>query len=156
DKEPQSSDARDRCTNQCHGCNRGRGDATQEHSGKRSPQRQCYQEDEGNGSKGVDRVVEDLRQKPRPQYLEAETERARASRDQAQASDPYRGDTGAAGLVSRVSILLPHSNSKCSQASEEARPGRGTVACAHTDHGWEPEAHGDGPEHTTQNVEGVE
>ena len=55
----------------------------------------------------------------------------------------------------RASCWL-HTQSEGSHPSEDARPGGDTIARTHTKHGWEPKAHGNGPEYTTQGIEGVE
>src|SRR5712691_11356683 len=144
DKEPQSTNGRDRCTDQSHGCDCSWGDATQEQRGNRSPQRKCHQEHKDDGRKGIDRVMQDLGKKPCPEYLETETKRARTGSDHTQTSNPRRGDKDAAAYPCRACLLLSHSQSECSCSSHEARPSRGAIARAHANGGWEPEAHGNG------------
>src|SRR5437764_14251245 len=100
--------------------------------------------------------MQDLGKEPRPEYLKTETECARAGSNQAQASDLHRGDAGATDCAGRVSILLPRSKGECSYTSEDARPSRGTIACAHANDSREPEAHSHSPEDTAQGVERIQ
>src|SRR5437763_136013 len=100
--------------------------------------------------------MQDLGKEPRPEYLKTETECARAGSNQAQASNLHRGDVGATDGAGRVSIRLPRSKGECSYASEDARPSRGAIACAHANDSREPAAHSHGPKDSAQDVEGVE
>src|SRR2546428_11877640 len=96
--------------------------------------------------------MEDLGEKPRPEYLEPEPECACTGSDHTQTSDPHCGDKDAAAHSCRACLLLSHTQSECSHTSEDARPSRGAIARAHANGGWEPEAHGNGPADTPQGV----
>ena len=60
------------------------------------------------------------------------------------------------GWGRRSYLRLLQAQSECPQPGQDTRPGSDTVARGHTNHGWEPEAHGNGPEDATQSVEGIE
>src|SRR5207253_639611 len=60
DEEPQSADSRDCCSHQRHRCDCCRSNTLQEESGDHSPQRQCHQEDKGDGREGVYGIMQHL------------------------------------------------------------------------------------------------
>src|SRR6266851_6146845 len=108
--------------------------------------------------------MQHLSKKPRPKYLKAQTECTRTGSNKTQASHLRCGEEfcsfppggGRLGWGGRACLRLPQTQRECSHASEDARPSGNTVAGTDAKHGWEPEAHGNSPEHATQGVDSIE
>src|SRR5437667_253304 len=66
-----------------------------------------------------------------------------------------RGLVGALAVRGRVCRRLPQTQGECAYPGKDTRPGSDTVTRTHTNHGWEPKAHGNGPEDATQGIEGI-
>jgi hypothetical protein len=60
------------------------------------------------------------------------------------------------GWGGRAYLRLPQTQRECSHASEDARSSGDAIAGTYANHCREPEAHGNGPKHTTQGIEGIE
>ena len=66
DEQPPPADAGDRRADQCAARERGRRAAPQAERRQRRPGREGQHEDQHDGGERVDRVVQDLREQPRP------------------------------------------------------------------------------------------
>ena len=63
---------------------------------------------------------------------------------------------GEGGMGGRACLRLSQAQRECSHTRQDARSSGDTIARAHANQGRETKAHGHGPQHTTQGVEGIQ